>query len=187
MKSNKHNYIKRLKHKKEDALEYIMEEYFPLVKGIVRRTLSSACSSEQMEECISDVFLAVWNHGEKFMGEEEVDFRKWICAVAKYRAIDFYRKEKACREVSVSDQEELHVMLKDVSAEEQFFFNENIKEVEVLLNSLPSVDKKIVMMKFFLGMSADEIAKKMKLTKAAVENRIYRGKKQLVSSVREIV
>lgn len=186
MKSDKHNYIKRLKHKKEDALEYIMEEYFLLVKGIVRRTLSPTCDSEQMEECISDVFLAVWNHGEKFTGEEEVDFRKWLCAVAKYRAIDFYRKEMTRREIAVSDQEELNVLLKDVSAEEQFFFNENVKEVEVLLNSLSPVDKKIVMMKFFLGLSADEIAEKMKLTKAAVENRIYRGKKQLVNSVRQI-
>ena len=35
------------------------------------------------------------------------------------------------------------------------------------------------MMRFFLDMTSEEIAKNIGLTKAAVDNRIYRGKKRL--------
>lgn len=34
MKSTDHNFIKRLKRQKEDALEYAVDKYLPLVKGI---------------------------------------------------------------------------------------------------------------------------------------------------------
>lgn len=41
------------------------------------------------------------------------------------------------------------------------------------------IDRDIFMMKFFLDMTSEEIAKNIGLTKAAVDNRIYRGKRRL--------
>ena len=37
MKSTEKNFIKRLKRHEEDALEYIVEQYLPLVKGITQK------------------------------------------------------------------------------------------------------------------------------------------------------
>ena len=39
MRSNKKNFIKRLKAGKEDAVEYVIDEYLPFVKSIVNRSL----------------------------------------------------------------------------------------------------------------------------------------------------
>ena len=38
-------------------------------------------------------------------------------------------------------------------------------------------------MKFFLGLKTDEIAKKLGLTIASIDNRVYRGKKKLNQKV----
>lgn len=41
MKTDKRNYIRRLKNQREEALEFVMDEYFPLVKGIVTHIFSA--------------------------------------------------------------------------------------------------------------------------------------------------
>ncbi|MEG6523785.1 sigma-70 family RNA polymerase sigma factor [Desulfotomaculum sp. 1211_IL3151] len=177
------NYIRRLKNREEAALELIMDEFFPLVKGIVRQVLLPLRRQELVEECISDVFLALWHNAEKFKGEGEVDFRKWLCAIAKYKAIDFYRRERKYVEIPASDQESLDMLLPQASAEEQVLFKENTKEMKELLNSFSATDRSIFIMKFLWGMSAEEISGKLGLTKSAVDNRIYRSKKQLIEGV----
>lgn len=183
MKTDKKDYIERLKDGQEDALEFIMDEYFTLVKGIVSRILLPISSWELTEECISDVFLAVWYNAGKFKGESEEDFRRWLCAVAKYRAVDFYRREKKWAEIPSSAQEKTGLFLPEESAEEQVLFKESAKEMGKILNLFSPTDRKIFIMKFFWGMPAEEISQKVGLTKSAVDNRIYRSRKQLVQGI----
>ncbi|AFQ43984.1 sigma-70 family RNA polymerase sigma factor [Desulfosporosinus meridiei] len=183
MKTDQNNYIRRLKDKKEEALEFVMDEYFPLVKGIVTHILLPLERRELAEECISDVFLSVWLNAQKFRGESEADFRKWLCAIAKYRAIDFYRREKKRLEIPSSDNESMDICLPEESAEEQVLFKESTREMEKMLSLFSPTDRRIFIMKFFWGMPSEEISKKLGLTKSAVDNRIYRGKKQLVKGV----
>ena len=39
MKSNEKNFIKRLQRQKEDALEFVVDTYLPLIKGITHKVL----------------------------------------------------------------------------------------------------------------------------------------------------
>ncbi|MDR6999032.1 sigma factor [Neobacillus niacini] len=90
-KCNNSTFIQRLKRKKEDALEYVIEQYLSLVKGVVLKTLPYQKNFGIVEECINDVFLAVWNNADQFVGNEE-DFQRWIAVIAKYKATDQLRK-----------------------------------------------------------------------------------------------
>ncbi|MTK12307.1 MAG: RNA polymerase subunit sigma-70, partial [Clostridiaceae bacterium] len=56
---------------------------------------------------------------------------------------------------------------------------ENRREVIELINSLKRIDRDIFVLKFFLGYRSEDIAKKLNITKASVDNRIYRGKRKL--------
>lgn len=174
MRANNSNYIKRLKAKKQDALEFIVDKYLPLVKGVTHKVLSSSGNKELIEECINDIFLSVWNNGDKFNGEEE-EFKKWICVIAKFRAIDYYRKSSSNLEVAVDEVKEGETD----SAEEQAIINEDWEELMKLLNCLDNMDREIFIRKFFLGERSEDIANHFKVTKASIDNRIYRGKKKL--------
>ena len=46
------------------------------------------------EECISDVFLAVWNHASSYMPERN-PFANWIAGVARIKALDYKRRYAA--------------------------------------------------------------------------------------------
>lgn len=176
MRSTEKNFIKRLKRQKEDALEYTVDEYLPLVKGIVYKVLYPMENPGLIEECINDVFLTIWHHASKFEGDP-TDFRKWLCAVTKFKAIDTYRKANKRVEVEmVADDLEVG---STHSVETEVLKTENKTELLKLMCGFEVMDRDIMVMKFFLDMTSEEIATNIGLTKAAVDNRIYRGKKKL--------
>lgn len=174
MKLNETNYIKKLKNGDEKALDYIVDQYLPLVKGTVRKILMQFNDSGLIEECINDVFLSVWNNADKFKGKTE-DFKKWIFAISKFKAIDYYRTKIKGTEVVLDTIE----ILGDTSAEDELVILENKNEMMRLINDLAPVDRKIFVLKFILGYKSTEIAEKLNITKAAVDNRIYREKPKL--------
>ncbi|KEK24673.1 sigma-70 family RNA polymerase sigma factor [Bacillus gaemokensis] len=174
MKSNEKNFIKRLQRQKEDALEFIVDTYLPLIKGITHKVLIPLKNDGLIEECINDVFLSVWNNANKFHGNPD-DFKKWIAAIAKFKAIDYYRKANKKVEIT-SDEVDLNT---GKSAEDELIVMEDRDELMKLIHELEPVDQKIFIMKFLLGLKTEEIGEKLDLTRAAIDNRIYRGKKKL--------
>ena len=174
MRANDLNYIKRLKSRKEDALEFVVDKYLPLVKGVIYKVLSSTYNETAIEECINDVFLSVWENISKFNGDDN-DFKRWICAIAKYIAIDYYRKAMKNLDIAVEKVEEG----KKSSVEEEVIIKEDKNELMELINTLEPMDRDIFIMKFFLGERNEDIARKYNVSKAAIDNRIYRGKKRV--------
>lgn len=171
MKSNQANFIKRLKSGKEDALDYIVDQYLPLVKTVIQQVLRPIGRDELIGECINDVFLSTWQNAKKFRGRDEREFKNWICAIAKYRAIDVYRKEVKRNEIPSEILEHLPTVDMD---------DENVTEqVDKLLKQLDPFDQKIFIMRYLLGFNADEIAKNLNMSKSAIDNRMYRGRKKL--------
>ncbi|WP_027623795.1 sigma-70 family RNA polymerase sigma factor [Clostridium lundense] len=174
MKSNGENYIQRLKEGKEDALDYIVDNYLPLVKGTVSKVLSPLRDDGLIEECVNDVFLSIWNNAMKFRGDV-TDFKKWVYVVSKFKAIDCYRVNIKNIETVLDDIE----ITNENSAEDNFITMENKSEILKLIDSLKDIDRNIFVLKFFLGYKSEDIAKKLNITKASVDNRIYRGKRKL--------
>ena len=174
MKSNDQNFIHRLQRQKEDALEYVVDIYLPLIKGITYKVLSPLKNDGVIEECINDIFLSIWNNAKKFQGDS-TDFKKWICAIAKFKAIDYYRK--ASKKVEFSSN--VMDVNPERSVEEELIMIEDKAELIKLINLLEPVDRDIFIMKFFLGLKTEDISKKLGLTRSAIDNRIYRGKKRL--------
>ncbi|MPQ44717.1 sigma-70 family RNA polymerase sigma factor [Clostridium tarantellae] len=174
MSCNENNYVKRLKKGKEDALEFIVDMYLPLVKGITYKVLSPLGNNGIIEECINDIFLSIWNNSNKFNGEIK-DFKKWLCVIAKFKAIDYYRKEVKKQEITLDYINDLG----NNSVEDEIITIENRDELLKVINTLEPLDKEIFIRKFFLGNKSQDIALALGITKASVDNRICRGKKKL--------
>lgn len=172
MKSTEKNFIRRLKRRKEDAIEYIIDTYMPVVKAVVCKVLGPVKADP--DECMSDVFLSVWEHADQFEGDV-AEFKKWICMVAKYQAIDEYRRvmKRKERESGMEDPSEIR------DRRDSLIEKEERDELLLAMSRLNDMDRDIFTMKYFLDMSNGEIAESLQVTKAAVDNRLYRGKKQL--------
>lgn len=176
MRCNEANFIIHLHKGNEAALEYIAEAFLPAVKGAVYHVLAPQNRTEQIEECIQDVFISVWYNRDKFSGTDSLSFKKWIYKIAKFKAIDYYRKSRQHQEISLDNSFEQP----DPMAEDALAYSENKEVVQEILQELDEIDQKIIIMKYFLGMQSNEIADKLSTTRTAIDNRIYRSKKRLL-------
>jgi RNA polymerase sigma-70 factor, ECF subfamily len=174
MKSNDTNFIQRLQCGKEDALEYIVDKYLPLIKGVTHKILSPIKNDGIIDECVNDILLSVWNHRMDFEGDS-FKFKNWICAIAKFKAIDYYRKASKNIEIYSDNLE----YTPSDSIEKVLVQMENRTELMHLINRMEPIDQQIFIRRFFLGESAEDIAYSLGKTKASVDNRIYRCKKKL--------
>ena len=174
VKSNEHNFVERLQMEREDALEYIVHEYLPLVKGISMKILSPLRNDGLIDECVNDIFLSVWNNAKKFKGDTN-NFKYWIASIARFKAIDYYRKTKKS---TVVPSEHIELIQSDL-VEENIILSENKKEMLAYIRTLDPLDQKIIIMRLFLGMKSDEISEKLGISKSAIDSRLFRGKKKL--------
>ncbi|MFD1020421.1 sigma-70 family RNA polymerase sigma factor [Thalassobacillus hwangdonensis] len=181
MKSNKENFIKRLQSGKEDALDYIVDQYLSLVQVVISKVLSPLNREGIIEECVNDVFLSVWENAKKFKGDRD-NFKSWLCSIARYKAIDYYRKTVKNFEITVDQLEKSN----EKSLEDEIIQLENKKELLILIRGMKPVDQKIFIMKYFLGYSTDEIAAKLSMTKGSIGNRLYRGKRELSKRIENL-
>jgi len=174
MKIDEHNFIRYLQAGKEDALDYVIDHYLPLIKGIVSKTLGPFSKNDISKECCNDILFSIWKNSKKFNGEVN-DFKKWVCVIAKYKAIDYYRMEIKKRENSslkiMLDPYD-HTISKTSSLEDQ----ENILSI---ISRLKPLDQKIFIMRYLLDFDTEEIACQLQMTKSAIDNRLYHGKKKL--------
>lgn len=92
MKINEHNFIALLQAGKEEALDYVIDHYLPLIKGVVVKTLGPLSKNDLAKECCNEILLSIWKNAKKFTGGP-TDFQKWVCVIAKYKAIDYIRTE----------------------------------------------------------------------------------------------
>lgn len=171
------DFIARLKRKEEPALDFFIDTYMPFLKGICQHILMKSCGRYAAEECLNDVLLTIWQRSRQFEGDAE-DFRKWAGMLAKYKAIDRYRRHmKQQQHETVTD--EIHSDSRSNGTEEAVLKNEAQEEMLCRLHELPEADRELFLMKYYLDLSNKEIAEAIGLTLSAVENRLYRGKKKL--------
>ncbi|MEG0473826.1 MAG: sigma-70 family RNA polymerase sigma factor, partial [Solibacillus sp.] len=65
------------------------------------------------------------------------------------------------------------------TTEQHLLKREQKNELLFALSQLAELDRHIFMMKYYLELTNSEIAETLGITKAAVDNRLYRGKKEL--------
>src|SRR5690625_167172 len=152
MKITNENFIRHFKRGKDDALEYVIDKYIEIIKAVVYNSLKGFGDSQMIEECISDTFLGAFENAKQFKGDNE-DFKKWICTIAKFKAVDYKRKK--LREPNTSVIDDWQITSK--SAEEIFLMQQSTEELLNLLKGLSKIDQDIFTMKYFLNMSNEKI------------------------------
>lgn len=181
MRVNEENFLLKLKNRDDKALEYVIDSYGALVNGIVRNILISLNNEGLIEECISDVFLGVWNNIDRFKGDNK-KFKSWIGAISKYKAIDYYRKNKeSCNETEIVENEVSGQWI----VEEKVIQDIEVNKVVDLINRLKEPDRSIFIMKFLFGYSSKKISEILDITVSSIDTKISRGRKKLKEKYEE--
>lgn len=146
----------------------LIDKYSGLIASIVRNNLGKLKNYE--EECVSDVFLAIWDNIEYFEKDKNT-FKNWICVIAKYKAINYKKKY-----LEISNTSEIN--------EDNYYIDKNLLGLEIkedlddILKNLNEKDKDIFI-KYYLGEEdPKDIAKENNMTISSLYSRLSRGRKK---------
>lgn len=174
----------RLKARDPVALEILMDRYGSNVYHFVRRILETKGSREDIEECVSDVFIMVWN---KIDEHDPIrgSFQAWLYMLTKYRALDSRRKLTSQPHLELIDVD----MKNNDNTESTVIQRAETEEILCVVDSFGHIDRTIFYKKYFMYESLEMIASGLGLTRKAVENRLRRTrnalKQQLISERKE--
>lgn len=88
---NDRNLIEALEERNPAAVEFVIDRYGPLLKAVLLKNLGE--HRDRWEECFNDVLMVLWNHPRRFE-EKRGQLKNWLCAIAKYKAIDLVRRNR---------------------------------------------------------------------------------------------
>jgi RNA polymerase sigma-70 factor (ECF subfamily) len=141
-----------------EALEALYDRYAPTVLGICLKVVGERPLAEDI---LQETFWRVWKSAETYRSERG-SFTSWLFRIARNLAIDSYRRRnvrpQALQTEDDSDQllEEMPDPDMDVASQAQSILRN--RQVRKALASLPPVQRQVIEMAYFYGMTRQEIA-----------------------------
>jgi RNA polymerase sigma-70 factor (ECF subfamily) len=177
---------KHMERSPEECMRTIFDEYCNYVYVIAANKLKSCGTTEDIEECVSDVFTDVFKR-INYIGEREGDLKGFIGVIAKRKAIDMYRKlnVKADRTISTDDERFIEMS----SGENIIESTEMSERNSILLNKIKELgepDTTIIIKQYYYNMTVAEIGKVISMTAAAVQKRSVRARQKLKKMLCEV-
>ncbi|KAI3347282.1 sigma-70 family RNA polymerase sigma factor [Clostridium botulinum] len=180
---NENNYIQELQSNNQKALDYIYSKYAGLVYKVVYDILKNKGDKQDVEECVSDIFISVWNNSLKYDCKIS-KFRNWLIALSKYKAIDYLRKLSKIQETVELDD---NLIYSKDTIENKIIQASNIHTVYDIISSMNDMDKQIFIKHYFLEESIINISKHLNVSRTIVDNRLSRGRKNIKNKWNEIM
>ncbi len=198
----------RLHEHDPEALETLISRYSREIFYFIRLVLEGIGFTQDAEECVNDLFVAVWQEIDTF-DPARGTLRTWLTMRAKYIALD--RRRQLCRRqthnVQSADENRQWASTDgggrkvygwgdndnrltlpphpESSMELLLEQSERREELRLALATLPELDRYLIYQRYFKFASTEELAAKTGLTRHAVDTRLWRARKSLRESLKE--
>ena len=149
---NEQKLIHKLKQGDRLALDRAMDTYTPYLAAVVWRALGPAASAEDVEEIVSDAFLALWSHRDSLRPD---GLKSWLAVVARNRAIDRLRAAPPTPLPLFSDA------------------------LRRAVEALPPPDGQLVLRYYYEEEKLKDIARDLDLSVPAAKSRLLRARRRL--------
>jgi RNA polymerase sigma factor (sigma-70 family) len=180
------------------ALEALIRRYSREMSYFTRLMLDGVGTPQDVEECINDLFVVVWQEIESFDAARG-SLRTWMTMRAKYIALDRRRQvqRRLASVTSLDSSDATNVSgesrtpelllraLTDNNMEGLVEQRERRDELYQALEALSALDRFLVYMRYFRLASTEEISSKTGLTRHAIDTRLWRARNQLRDTLEE--
>jgi RNA polymerase sigma-70 factor (ECF subfamily) len=172
-------WLELLEKSPKKAHTMLIEEYGGYVYAVVIDKLRSLCSSEEIEDCVSDVFVELFTNIHNF-DSSKGSLKGYISVISKRAAINAYRKLSYRQHITMSaDDEETEIPVSADNPEEDVqkkLFRQRLWEI---VEGLGEPDSSIIVYQYFYDFKVSDIAEKLRITAAAVQKRSLRARQKI--------
>lgn len=157
----------------------LIDNYSNLVYAIVLNKLKGCASREDIEDCVSDVFVTVFEAEDKFSASSG-SLKSYISTIAKRTAIDAWRR-LTYRQNTTDHLEDTETELPSGEEDPSAMLAGKLEKRRLweIVKALGEPDTSIIVRQYFYEQSAKEIAKALSMTAAAVQKRSVRARAKM--------
>ena len=170
MKEN--NLIKNYIKNNQLDIEEIIQNYTPYIYSIIRNK-NSNISNEDIEEIISDVFLATWKNQEK------LDVNKELSSYLAKIANNLYNKKLRNTRNDIDIDDYINILFEEESIELKIENTEREHLIYMLVNNMKPEDKDIFTLYYYNSMTMKQISKILNITEKKIKSRLFRIRKKI--------
>lgn len=127
-------------------------------------------TTEDMEECVADVFIDLWEHPQKY-DESRGSLKAWLSVIARNKAIDRYRQKTKIQTIPLEE-----TVLAQMGVEPEMENREGLQEA---LAELTEEEREILLRRYVYQQKPKEMAVALGLSVKQIENRLYRIKAKM--------
>ncbi|SHI73591.1 RNA polymerase sigma factor [Parasporobacterium paucivorans] len=171
--------IKLLKKRDEKGLQAISEKYERLLTYIASSILGSR--SLDIEECVNDTYFKIWNNIERY-DFKKASFKTYLKIIVRNTALNRIRDISRTEQVMLNaDMDEVLMDYIDYyqNPEKKIMDREGVKLLESIIHDLNSVDKELVVRRYFYFQGSVEISQLMDMSVTAIDSRLSRLRKKI--------
>jgi len=152
----------------------MIDTYSKLLWVVVGGILSNIGTTQDIEECISDVYVRVWKNPGAF-NPQKGSLKTFLAVIARGKALDTYRTLSKTRMIELDEA----IQSTDDDLLGYIIDKEMCQELYAAIKSLTEPNKEIVMRRYFFEEKPASIAKNIAMPVKEVENRLYQTKIKL--------
>ncbi len=160
-----------------DCLDGKKESFGRIVEAFQRKIFNFCLyflgSYEDAEDATMEIFLRIYKNLSSF--NLSLDFTSWVFTIARNYLRDIARRRKLEREYFSSQSEEIE----SKTPEEIVIEEDERKSLRKALTGLPENYRAVLIFKYYMDLSYDEISKIMGIPRNTVASMIFRGKEEL--------
>jgi RNA polymerase sigma-70 factor (ECF subfamily) len=169
----------KMEQSAEEGRRALFDEYCGYVYAICANKLKGCGTSEDIDECLSDTFAAVFRYLEGHT-DADGDLRGIIGTIAKRTAISYFRRLSPKAETTISiESESIGELSADIRVEETAERSALRDAVLDCMKRLGEPDASIIVYFYYYGMKTRKIAELVELSDTAVQKRLSRSRKKL--------
>ena len=144
------------------------------IAGTILKNIGTA---EDIEECVADVFVYLWQNPQKYDAQRG-KLKSYLAIIARSKATDKYRQLSRQKEIPLDDTLFYSAELTDdlLSADKK-------RKLVAAIRSLNEADREILVRRYYYDQKPKEIAFSLDIPKKQVENRLYTTKQKLRSLI----
>lgn len=159
-------FIQKLKEGDEKAYSYLMDEYYQSLCSFAKVFTKDSAMSEDI---VQNVIIKFWSNRKKI--DDNIYLKKYLHKSVFNEFIDQYRKSKNLISLEEKHLEALNEVIDNDTNEILKMTNELNKEI----NKLPKKCRRVLILSKKEGLTHDEIAKYLDISKKTVEGHISRA------------
>lgn len=170
--------IQRIRERSESAIADAMDRYARLLWTVAEAVLQSVGSVEDVEECVADAFIHLWEHPEGF-DPSRGTLKTYLAVITRSKACD--RRRELLKNAALSLDETY--FMNSLGVTDDIFERETRRVLLSAVNALGEPDREILIRRYYYRQKPKEIALALDMNIKQVDNRLYQTKKKLRSAV----